>query len=54
MKNLITITFSAFNTFKKAFEPLFAPVSIDDLTDDDIQNVMITVLLQLLGVKRTL
>tara|TARA_R110000824_G_scaffold285133_1_gene473377 strand:- start:175 stop:534 length:360 start_codon:yes stop_codon:yes gene_type:complete len=40
MNPLITITFSAFNTFKKAFEPLFAPVSIDDLTDDDIQNVI--------------
>ena len=38
--NLITITFSAFNTFKKAFEPLFAPVAIDELTDDDIQNVI--------------
>ena len=38
--NLTTITFSAFNTFKKAFEPLFAPVTIDDLTDDDIQNVI--------------
>ena len=38
--NLTTITFSAFNTFKKAFEPLFAPVALDDLTDQDIENVI--------------
>ncbi len=38
--DLITIKFSAYNTFKKAFEPLFEPVHTDDLTDDHIQMVI--------------
>tara|TARA_Y100000310_G_C19959443_1_gene480563 strand:+ start:99 stop:455 length:357 start_codon:yes stop_codon:yes gene_type:complete len=38
--NDLSITFSAWNAFKKAFVALFAPVHVDDLTDADIQNVM--------------
>ena len=37
--NIITITFSAYNSFKKSFEPLFEPKSLDSLTDADLSNI---------------
>tara|TARA_R110000803_G_scaffold186720_1_gene249091 strand:+ start:6041 stop:6397 length:357 start_codon:yes stop_codon:yes gene_type:complete len=37
--NLTTITFSAYNTFKKAFEALFEPKPLDAMTDSDIENI---------------
>tara|TARA_R110000744_G_scaffold227204_1_gene345471 strand:+ start:217 stop:573 length:357 start_codon:yes stop_codon:yes gene_type:complete len=38
--NLITITFSAYDSFRKSFVPLFEPVSIDDLTDANINTII--------------